>query len=67
MRVYLSDNDERKFIQCDDEGFVASFVYGEWFDRKMVDISKLRELDMEEEVYEIASIYRQAKKALRMC
>ncbi len=67
MRVYVSktDDDERKFIENDDEGFVASFAYGEWFDRKMVDLKHLRELDIEDEMYEIASIARQAKRALR--
>lgn len=65
MRVFRSDDEERKFVQCDEENFIACFAYGEWFDRKIVDVGTLKELDPEDEFYDAALILRQARKALR--
>jgi hypothetical protein len=65
MRAFTSDDDERKYVENEDEDFVASFMYGEWYDRKMMDTRKMRELDIEEELIEIGGIMRQARKALR--
>lgn len=66
MRVFLSEDEERKFAYDEDSDFVACFAWGEWFDRKVVDIANLRELDPEEETYEADMIVRQARKALRI-
>ena len=65
MRVFQSEENDRKFVQCDEDNFEASYAHGEWFDRKVVDITKMRELDIEEEFYEVTAILRQAKRALR--
>jgi hypothetical protein len=65
LRVFRSDDEERKFVQCEEDNFIACFVYGEWFDRKVVDIGTMKELDLEDELYDVAMILRQAKKALR--
>jgi len=65
LRVFRSDDEERKFVQCDEENFIACFAYGEWFDRKIVDVGTLKELDPEDEFYDAALILRQARKALR--
>lgn len=65
MRVFESEDEERKFVQSPEDGFVASFIYGEWFDRKIVDISSMKELDAEDDLYDMARILRQARKALR--
>ena len=65
MRVYLSDDDERKFVDDEDDNFVACYAWGEWFDRKVVDTTNMKELHPEEELYEVDMIVRQARKALR--
>ncbi|MBX9686908.1 MAG: hypothetical protein K2X27_09415 [Candidatus Obscuribacterales bacterium] len=65
MRVFTSEDEEYKFIQGDDDDFVASYAYGEWFDRKMVDPKSLKELDENEDIFEVSSILRQARKALK--
>lgn len=65
MRVYESEDQDRKFIQCEEEDFEASYAHGEWFDRKVVDITKMRELDIDEEFYEVTAMLRNAKRALR--
>jgi hypothetical protein len=65
MRAFISDDDERRLIVSEDEDFVASYVYGEWFENKLVDIDRMRELD-EEQDYEMGGLLRQAKKALSL-
>lgn len=65
MRVFHSEESDSKFIQCDEEDFEASYAHGEWFDKKVVDLSKMRELDIDEEFYEVSAMLRQAKRALR--
>lgn len=64
MRAFISDDEQRKFIVNEDEDFVACFAYGQWHDHKMFDLAKLRELDVDDDFYEIAPMLRQAKKAL---
>lgn len=65
MRVFTSEDEESKFVHDEDEGFVASFAYGEWFDHKVVDPRTLKELDQDDDIYEVYMISRQAKRALR--
>ena len=67
MRVFLSEDEEQKFIESEEDGLIASFAFGEWFDRKVVDLTALKELNIEEDIYEVAVILRQAKRALRYC
>lgn len=66
MRVFRSPDEEQALVHDEDEDFVASFVYGQWIDRKMVDIERMIEIDVDEEFYDAIRILTQAKKALRM-
>jgi hypothetical protein len=64
MRAFTSDDDERKLIVSEEDDFVASYLYGEWYEYKVVDIERMRELDVEDDIYEVGGLLRQAKKAL---
>jgi hypothetical protein len=66
MRVFRSADDEQALVHDEDDDFVASFAYGEWIDRKIVDIERMIEIDVEEEFYDALRILTQAKKALRV-
>lgn len=65
MKVFSSEDEEQKFVHDEDDGFLATYAYGEWFDHKVIDPKTLRELDVEDDLYEVAMIMRQARKALR--
>lgn len=65
MRVFTSEDDEQKFVHDEVDGFIATFAYGEWFDQRILDLKTLRELDQDDELYEVATINRQARRALR--
>jgi hypothetical protein len=67
MRIFKSEDEENKFIHLEEEDFVACFAFGEWFDHKVIDLSKLQELDAEEYYYDVLAIVRQAKRALSRC
>lgn len=65
MRAFTSDDEERKLVVDEDDGFVACYAHGEWHDRNLVDVKKMRELDLEEDMYEVGGLVRQARRALR--
>lgn len=70
VRVFQSSNnnsDEQcKYVECDEENFVACYAFGEWHSRRVVDISKMQELNEEDDLYEYGLALRQARKALRL-
>lgn len=66
MRVFQSEDEERKFVHDPDEDFVASYIYGQWTDNKISNFNGMKELDAENDLYEVSMILRQARKALRM-
>jgi hypothetical protein len=64
MKVFLSEDEEQKYIKCDEENFEACYAFGEWCDRKVIELKGLRELDAEEDYYEVSLLLRQARRAL---
>lgn len=65
LRVYQSEDEERKFVHDPDEDFTACFAHGEWSNYRVNTVG-MKELDPEDDMYEVAMILRQARKALRL-